>query len=527
MWEMEQQRRRGFLLDALPWADPLDPASLAGEMRSFHQNPSSVYDAPEKPIQDQTEEDGTWLPLNDEWLQAAGFRWIYLLTNILPNLLRIAEDWADLNERSRSRRKAHVCHRRAPLTHATAKDKLNAKRRAYLAAFDWRDKEDRPLTELPFEIAGRNNLPTLWADLKRLVNCVQRSLYSLLLLLTAGRRSEISTLRRSGSLIEVVDENAGLAHLSGRTFKLSGFGVGDETFWPLPLEIGEALKSWIAFTRFAHPESERVWMSWSSKRDKLPDVGAWPDSLNKLFGLNSLAGGVPVHAHRFRKTMARLAVLCLVGAPMILMQILGHDSLVTTLKYIFSDPHIRDELALVLQELRLEIAVMVAEGLDESGGRGAETLRQARDNFIAGLKVSSNERAQRYRARDFAAAHLAEGGVDLKVVFAGLICLKPGDMPGRCSRHTLEADISRCETECPYFLALPSAKTWTRTTLEWLIAELQDTDVQNNPLLLTFYRAQFVDQARIFEDLRLEYAEYARSRALLPTLLQNRLESPK
>lgn len=90
--------------------------------------------------------------------------------------------------------------------------------------------------------------------------------------------------------------------------------------------------------------------------------------------------------------MARLAILCLVGAPLILSDILGHDGLVSTLKYIFSDPHIREELNLVLAELRLEIAVAVAEGLDEAGGPGAVTLKQAREEFVASLEVSLNER---------------------------------------------------------------------------------------------------------------------------------------
>lgn len=525
LWEMERQQRRGLLLDWLPWADPLDPASLLGEMRSFHQNPSPVYDAPERPVHDQSEEDGAWLPLCDEWLQAAGFRWIFLLKHILPNLLRIAQDWERINKPSFPRRKAHGGFRREPLSDPTAKDKLNASRRRFLAGFEWRDADGEPLERLPFELLGSDRLPVLWTDLQRLISCVQKSLYSLLLLLTAGRRSEISTLKRSGGLIELVDENIGLSNLLGRTYKLSGFSVGEETGWPIPSTVAQYLRNWLTFTDVTHPASTSVWVSWSSTPYATPAYGVWPDSLSKLFGLDSLTGGIPAHSHRFRKTMARLAVLCLVGAPMILMQMLGHDTLVTTLKYIFSDPYIRDELALVLQELRLEIAVLVAEGLDESGGKGAKTLQQARDDFIASLKVSSNERAQRYRARDFAAAQLADGGVDLKVIFAGIICIKPGDTPGRCSRHTIDADISRCETECPFFLALPTAKVWTRATLEWLIAELQDKDVQSNPLLETFYRAQFVDQARIFEDLRLEYAGHSRAKKLLPAPLQRQLET--
>lgn len=85
----------------------------------------------------------------------------------------------------------------------------------------------------------------------------------------------------------------------------------------------------------------------------------------------------------------------------------------------------------------------------------------------------------------------------------------------------MEADVSRCEPGCPYFLALPAAQLWTRATLEWLLAELDDEEVQANPLLAPFYRAQMTDHARTFELLRAEYSADARVRKhLTPDLLE-------
>lgn len=527
LWEMEQQRRRGFLNDTLPWADPFDPAAITGSLPSFHRNPSPEFDAPIEPTRDQESEDGSWIPLSDEWLQAAGYRWNFLLTHILPNLKRIGADWSYLNGGAAARTKAHACDLGTPLTEARKKDLLNEKRREYLNSFTWVDADGKILHCLPFELNGESRLPILWTDLQRLISCTQKSLYGLLLLLTAGRASEIRTLRRHGGLVELLDQELGLSVLHGRTFKLSGFGVGDDKDWPLPARVGDFIKDWIAFTDFTHENSHRIWVSWSAKRDASINYLVWPESLSKTFGLERLAGDVPVHAHRFRKTMARLAVLCLVGAPMILMDILGHDSLVTTLKYIFADPHIREELSSSLQDLRHEIAVNVAEGLSDAGGPAAITLKQMRDEYFKDIGISGNARSQRARARDFAEAQLADGNIDLKVIFAGILCIKPGDLPGRCSVHTPEPDVSRCESACPYFLALPPARTWTRTTLEWLISELQDTEVQSKPLLLNYYRASFVDQAKIFDDLRIEYAERALKQDLLPARLQSQLERSK
>jgi integrase len=523
---MERQAERGFIEDVMPWADPFDWAASEGKVPSFHEDPSDFFDAPERPLADQTDTDGVWQPLSDGWLEAAGYRWTYLLKDILPNLVRLAEDWHDLNPRQPTRKRGWGGQPAgASLCKSYIADAKRTLREEYLHEFEWIDSNGDPIERLPFEIAGSRNLPVMWTDLLRLISCTQRSLYCLLLLLTAGRRSEVSSLKRSSLLVEVIEDDTGYSHLHGRSYKLSGFGIGDETAWPIPASVGPYVESWRAFVGLLMGEqSKSFWISMSVRgAGGRPSIEPWPQELSLKLGLDDLAGDGNVHAHRFRKSMARLAVLCLVGAPLILQQILGHDGLATTLKYIFSDPHIREELREILEEIRLDIAITVAEGVDEAGGRGANTIRRARDEFLDKLEIPQNERAQRYAARDFAVAHLAQGGFDLKVVFAGIICIKPPEVPGRCSQFGLKPDFSRCQADCLHFLALPSARASTQITLEWLLAELEDPEIASSELLAPFYRAQFIDQARIFENLRLTYASDPRVCSLFPEAAQRLL----
>jgi hypothetical protein len=116
-------------------------------------------------------------------------------------------------------------------------------------------------------------------------------------------------------------------------------------------------------------------------------------------------------------------------------------------------------------------------------------------------------------------------GVDLKIIFPGIICIKPNSAPGKCCRAGSLPNAARCEVECQHYLALPSRREPTRGIIEDLISELMDREVQGNPLLMPWYRAQLVDQVRIFDDLRREYLVDQRARIVLGSLFE-RLEDP-
>jgi hypothetical protein len=137
------------------------------------------------------------------------------------------------------------------------------------------------------------------------------------------------------------------------------------------------------------------------------------------------------------------------------------------------------------------------------------------NTYFDELKVPQNERSQRRRCREFVSAKLAEGGVDLKILFPGIVCIKPISAAGKCTKAGSEPNAARCQTDCPHFVALPSRKAPVREIIEWLTSELMDPAVHRNILLLSWYRAQLIDQVKIFADIHRECLADQRIRCAL------------
>src|SRR6185503_16213654 len=97
----------------------------------------------------------------------------------------------------------------------------------------------------------------------------------------------------------------------------------------------------------------------------------------KVFGLTEEFGEGKLHAHRFRKTTARLIALAIVGAPKILMDLFGHKQIGMTLHYILADPTIRAEMLEVARAQTIMLAKTAITQADECGGPAAEKLQAA------------------------------------------------------------------------------------------------------------------------------------------------------
>src|SRR5690606_12816746 len=75
--------------------------------------------------------------------------------------------------------------------------------------------------------------------------------------------------------------------------------------------------------------------------------------LAERLGVDPRPGGKGVHAHRFRKTIGRLAGVALFNSPLVLKRLFGHKSIEMTLHYILCDEGVRAEAEAVLRELRI------------------------------------------------------------------------------------------------------------------------------------------------------------------------------
>lgn len=83
----------------------------------------------------------------------------------------------------------------------------------------------------------------------------------------------------------------------------------------------------------------------------------------RALGMSVMPGGQRIRTHRFRKTVARLAALALTDAPMILMQVFGHKSVEMTLYYILTDRDLQVEVEQVRRELKIMRGVTVVENM--------------------------------------------------------------------------------------------------------------------------------------------------------------------
>ncbi|WP_243698719.1 tyrosine-type recombinase/integrase [Paracoccus alkanivorans] len=501
--EIGEHQRRGAIVDSFHRVSQEQLRALA----------NSGLVLPIRPIKDQEDAYGKYQPLPDAYVAKAGRIWAFYLTEILPNLDNVLGYAPEIERVVRSPRKRVWAGRQGPRDRSTVKAQRSEMWVDFLKDYKWRASDGEVIESIPFNVENEFP-PRSQASLMALWAVVQGCLMQCLLLLTGGRVSEIESLKRDCLISNDNDVQAGnnaaerfaLPRLVGRTFKLSGLKCGDERDWPIPKKIAKALLIQQNLGRLVGVSEESLWVSnnrayWMRGRINVYHfTTAFPAS----HGIEHLLDETYAHPHRFRKTIARLAVLSLSGAPMVLREIFGHSDLEGTMKYILSSPEIRSELADMAVEVQTEQARDVANGLDHAGGKAALHLRKVRDEFFNELRVPQNERQQRRRMEEFVEAKLADDSADLKVLFPGIVCTKPKAAVGACGLRD-NVNASSCQATCAYFLALPSLRKETEQTIEWLISQLEQQKIQENPLLRPWYAAQLIDQISIFPGLKEKY----------------------
>ena len=85
----------------------------------------------------------------------------------------------------------------------------------------------------------------------------------------------------------------------------------------------------------------------------LDNIGGNLLQLADTLSMKPKPGGINLHPHRFRKTVARLASVALIGSPRILMQVFGHKDIQMTLYYIMTNKALATEIEAVARELRV------------------------------------------------------------------------------------------------------------------------------------------------------------------------------
>jgi hypothetical protein len=440
-----------------------------------------------------------WLPLPDAFVSEAGWRCLWIIENLGPPLIRCAAE-------------VH----RAGLHGAKRKhDKLSEtaviwRRETIISAFFGPSCSGRQDQLLPFAISniGRHQIarrsmtqilaiPDFWA-LRQYLSLLQSCHLFVVGLTMAGRWSEVVSLSRN-CLVPEVSTNGNPMHVKGRSYKLVDQVGGISRNWPLHEIAVLAIRQQIELANVLAPGIQEVWVS-KGRRNSwsyLSDPGRALTSLARTLDLEHLLGGTSFHVHRFRKTIARLTALALVGAPKILMDLFGHRSIEMTLRYILSDPMIAAEIEQIAKDMVILLGKEAIESVADNGGPAAVHLQSHVQERLASLGSSTlnSDRLQEV------AEILTANGKAIALVRPGVLCTKQPGQAGPCTRGVGHPDASRCKVSCDYRLELAAARADAQRAITDCISFLRDPETKGNEIMSAFWISQVKAHVVRFKDL--------------------------
>lgn len=280
-------------------------------------------------------------------------------------------------------------------------------------------------------------------------------------------------------------DSQGNTHISGFTFKYSGNRDGVMRTWPAPHILQSCIRQQLKLrelwnrlpTSISGPNQnqarvrEGLWFSLGPGAANSDDPEFGPrhalHMLCKRIGVDSYPGGAHIHPHRFRKTLARIAGIALWNSPLIIKQLFGHKQVEMTLRYILSDPGIREETERVLRELRVMSCTKTLEAIrsalekDEPPpfiGGSATTLHNVVEDRLSRLAASGDKwsNATAYEL----ACELTLNGAGWRIASPGVFCTKLPHESGLCRGEGAkrggkgEPDVSNCRSACDHRLAI-------------------------------------------------------------------------
>lgn len=469
-------------------------------------------------------------PIPDDYMATIGPRALWIVQEMGPHLLRLLEalpgflqtvDWS-LSKRSIG---------------------IRAKRfiAKQMTQHPWHDDSGRPLVP-PFRLTTSGGVwghdvdtlewpPRTWEHVTTLSVALQAAHLFITLLACAGRIGEVETLERNCVSVE----RDGKEYLEGFTYKLSGNLFGDARQWPAPeimrLSLGQqarlaAVWDWLprSLDEGGLPRSPRfgdkLWVSLgvsglAGKEGVSVSINAALMSLARRLGMDPKPGGKNLHAHRFRKTVGRLAGVALFNSPLVLKRLFGHKSVEMTLHYILSDPGIREEAEKVLRELRI---LHCAEALEEihqasrtgrsppgNGGPGAARL-------VTAVANEEKHLAQSGRVWDGGSAYdlaylLTAQGLGWRLIKENIVCCKAPGEDGLCRRKRAKGDpdTSNCQPECHNRIVLVRQRRDTELVIEQYLDVARQAQEDGQLLVLAGVMDNLQEELDNFPDLAEKY----------------------
>ena len=439
-----------------------------------------------------------WQPFPDDFVALIGKTSVWLIEELGPSLLDSLETILAVPSQRQDG---------APLSNVALNHRRCAALRQWTA-----DNFQRP-QHLPIKFrvttraqSGATFLlnswpPPAWRALRRMAMHLQTAHLVIVALATAARDSELMHLQRD-CLRTVSSQDL----LLGHTFKLSDQPDGEARNWPLPRIAVSAIRQQQRLADILSPGRRSLWLSFKSHdgSDQFPDLAVFGYVLQSFVkgvivdgqALNDWSDG-NVHPHRFRKTVARLAALSMVGATPILFDILGHRDPEMTLNYILSDPGLQDEIRKIASEANIVLSQEVIERSSENGGWAAPLVQDLR------LRVAARSGEVELGVDVLAeAAEILSMNGQVTMVKPGVLCTKSLGQHGPCTKKAGLPDVGNCSTDCQHRLEHAAAIDDCIKAIERILIEMPPPE---NTMMRGWWQTQLAGQLQRFPQIRQRY----------------------
>jgi len=467
-------------------------------------------------------------PIPDDYMAVMGPRMLWLIKDLGPNLIHLLESLPKMLESNNVNRE-------------TIKRRITR----YFQANCWRDRNGQVIEKPPFDLrhggdSGKHYRkdpnqsdpfewpPRHWTSIQTLATTLQTAHLWMALLVMAGRIGEIATLGRD--CVEFAKD--GQLYANGKTYKSSRVLAGKEREWPLPEFMVDVFYQQVklveACERLARMiddsekmanlsgDSNHLWASLGAKGSadatkKLAVYGANLQLLAERIGLSPKPGGKNLHPHRFRTTLARLAGLAIDGSQKVLMLLLGHDDVTTTLGYMQSDRAFAKEVNDITRELRIMRGEALIEDMRAAlrdpqslpygghGGGGAPVLADSVRAYEEQLHRSGEEWGVN-TSRELSVL-LTNNGESARLISAHVVCTKTAGEVGLCSKKKGAIVAGNCQTECNNHIEDKTGRRDTERVIPILVQHAQENIANNDWLPLQRDKKQLDRELKRYDDI--------------------------
>lgn len=477
----------------------------------------------------------------DEYLAAMGPRVLWVIKDLGPNLIHLLETLPIVLEPGKTA--SYIIKRRVT---------------NYFRDNTWRDRNGQVIEKPPFNLqhgdySGKHFSndpsqhdpfewpPRNWSSIQNLTAVLQSAHLWIALLVMAARIGEVATLLRD--CIEFARD--GRNYADGKTYKPSRALAGRDRDWPIPDILVDVFAQQVklveASERLARIIKDSVRMGdivgdgvhlWASlgtsssadATEKLLTYGSNLQSLARRVGLTPKPGGKNLHPHRFRKTLARLAGLAIDGSQKVLMLLLGHEDVSTTLGYMQTDPAFAKEVDDITRELRIMRGQVLIEDMRASmrdanslrygghGGGGAPVLAEA-------VRTHENELHRSGEEWDINTARelsvlLTNNGESARLISAYVVCTKVAGEVGLCSGKKGAIKASNCQIECLNHIEDKTGRRDTQRVIPILVQHAQQAIANNDWLPLQRDKRQLEQEIKRYDDICAEWRDKPEVRAI-------------